>query len=155
MTCQCPQIGDIEPTWDSLKKRVKITNKFKKSLVEISNVEGTYLHKCQECGQLWQRSHAWGIGGGQILFKVPAIEMYEWIEEQYANPYEIFVYVATANRIIGESPKEDPEKICQSPVCNSKSRFLNSYCNKHHLENLQSAGMAPKPPKGRRFAPYM
>lgn len=43
-------------------------------------------------------SYAWNFGNGEYLFKVPKVETENWIEEQFAAPDEILIYLALIDR---------------------------------------------------------
>jgi hypothetical protein len=156
MNCECSQYEHLELYRKAVSKRIKQTKTLKKQLEIIAeHSNGEYkLLKCPACGQLWQSSRAWNWGNDEYLFKVPNIQIDEWLSEPYIPPDEMLIYSAVMQDYMERNSFVETERECRAEGCVNRAVEFTVFCLEHHIESLQNAGALPKDPTGRWFAPY-
>lgn len=155
MTCECNKYQPIQLRRKDISDRIKISRKLKKQLTQIAKHNDEHnLYMCKVCGQLWQGSRAWNWGNDEYLFKVPQIDIDDWIYEPYMCPDEMLIYSAVMGDYYEKNSFRITETNCQEPDCFEKAVVNSVLCKKHFIENLQLVGILPKRPSGRLFAPY-
>ena len=154
--CSCSSFRDLEFVRKDISKRIKESRSLRKSLELVSSHTDAEhkLYRCQSCGQMWQGSRAWNWGNDEYLFKVPIIEVADWLENVFVQPDELLIYVAVVGEYWHRNRFDLSEKICRAQSC-SRNAIANSVlCLRHHMESLQRAHMLPTSPVGRWFPPY-
>src|SRR5687768_571342 len=98
MSCDCSKYGPVKLDRKSISKRINESKSLRKKLTLIAEYRteaGWHdLYRCAECGQLWQESLAWNIGGRVYLFQVPHLDVAAWLMEPYVQPYDLMMYGA-------------------------------------------------------------
>lgn len=154
--CTCTEYVPIEFTRSAVSGRLKASRSLRKSLSLIAkHGDGEHkLYSCEACGQLWQGSRAWNWGNDEYLFRVPGIELSEWLKEVFVQPDELLIYVARMAEFLKISFAEG-ESDCRIGGCKQKAVQGLATCLPHHIESLQDMGRFPQEPVGRWFEPYL
>lgn len=151
MSCDCSKYEPVKLDRKSISRRIDQSKSLRKRLsvlAEYRNEDGWHdLYRCAECGQLWQESLAWNIGGRKYLFQVPPVGVAEWLAEPYVQPYDLMMYGAEYGNLLEQS-FEATDYPCREEGCNEPAIRWHILCKEHYLaSNL-------KPPRGRMFSPY-
>jgi hypothetical protein len=154
--CTCTEFQHIEFKREAVNKRIKESRSLKKAFTLIAKHpdEEHKLYSCQECGQLWQGSRAWNWGNDEYLFRVPRIEVPQWLEQVFVQPDELLIFTAVMSELLGRSSFVAGEQTCRVTGCERKAVQGLATCLPHHVASLQNAGQFPKDPVGRWFDPY-
>ncbi|MBL0743035.1 hypothetical protein [Chryseolinea lacunae] len=156
MACKCSTYPDLELIRESIDKRIAITKGIKKQLQFLSeSPSGDSLYKCAVCQQLWQNSRAWNWGNKEYVFKVPNIDVADWMIESFALPDQMLIYSATMNDYFKKNTLVESDKGCQKNGCGNNALLNNVLCREHFIQNLQQFGLLTKFPRGRMFSPYL
>lgn len=155
--CTCATYADIEFLRSAMRERIKASRALKKSFGLVANhSSGEHkLYACPDCGQLWQGSRAWNWGNDEYLFRVPAVDIGEWLREVFVQPDEMMVYVAAARSLLDEGRFVAGTRACTVHACDRVAVEGLATCLQHHLRALQNAGQLAKDPTGRWFGPYV
>jgi hypothetical protein len=154
-TCSCAKYLPLELSRDQVEKRIKESQVIQKSLdLQCESPNGHSLFQCKFCKQAWQLSSAWNWGGKTYVFKVPNIEISEWLDNPYVSPADMLIYSALVDEYLAKNNLIASDKSCKIENCREKALMKNVLCKYHFIESLQKVGLLPKPPVGRIFAPY-
>lgn len=153
--CDCQQYLDLEMTRKLISQRIKATRTLKKRLAKLAESKDKEhrLYRCESCGQAWQASRAWNWGNELYLFRVPPIELSEWLAQPYVQPDELLIYWSVLGQFL-QQPIALKDDLCRVEYCGRKAIIHSAHCLKHHVENLERTQMLPQFPSGRWFAPY-
>ncbi len=155
--CSCGEYSDIELIRKAINERIKKSKDLKKQLKLVSKSDTeNILFVCEICNQFWQSSRAWNWGNDEYLFKVPIIELQDWIQNQFMAPDEMLIYSAGMSVYMESNINSfvDGNEKCIKDDCIEKSLKGGKLCKNHFIENLGVVGLIPKRPKGRLFKPY-
>jgi hypothetical protein len=154
-SCSCEKYLPLELSRDEIDKRIKESNKIKKHLdLKSKSSNGSLLFECRICKEYWQLNSAWNWDGKDYLFKVPCINLKEWMENPYMSPADMMIYSASIETYFEKNKLIDSDKLCKIENCNKKAILKDVLCKEHFIKNLQKFGLLPDPPSGRLFEPY-
>lgn len=156
MGCDCTTFPDIELLREAISARIRASERLRRQLVRVDsrNPSEHALYLCPDCGQQWQFSRAWNWGNRLYGFRVPAIELNDWLEMHYVQPDEMLLYSALMHDFFTTQPWEDSSEGCRKTDCSRPAVRGQVLCKEHHIRSLQNASMLPKEPTGRWFSPY-
>lgn len=156
MTCECEIFCALELDRDAVTERIRETRKIRRRLTLVAEQPaGEHkLYKCDRCGQMWQISRAWNWGNYRYAFKVPTIQIDEWISEPYIQPDELFLFNAMMENFMGKNQFVKSDAKCKVNGCQQFANQYSVFCLEHHIESLQRAGALPGMPEGKWFLPY-
>jgi hypothetical protein len=106
------------------------------------------LYTCEMCGSQWQRAIAWNWGAKHYVFRVPPVAVADWLEEPFADPDALLLYVAMIEQMVSEGTFRAGTVPCRIADCGDGALELSVFCLLHHVEHIVPA------PGGRRFGPY-
>lgn len=154
-SCICAKYQLLELSREQIAERIKKTRSIQRRLdLKCKSTKGHHLFQCRFCMQLWQLSSAWNWGGQDYLFKVPDIEIPEWIESPYMSPADMMIYSASMKIYFEKNRLTDSNNLCKIENCVQNALLNNVLCKVHFIESLQKFGLLPQPPAGRLFDPY-
>ena len=154
--CECEGYEHLELLRKCIDRRIKETKKLRKQFEILAEHENRLdkLLRCEACGQYWQSSRAWNFGNKEYQFKVPEIEIAEWLSEPYVRPDQMLIHSAIMQDYFERNTFAETDNECRAEGCNLRAIKLSVFCTVHHIEALQRAGALPRDPKGRGFLPY-
>ncbi len=154
--CSCAEYEDLEFLRKVISKRIRESRALRKQfeLIATHNGKEHKLYRCEACGQLWQGSRAWNWGNDEYLFKVPEIEIEEWLSEVFVQPDEMLIFTAVVGEFWNNNAFVEKESNCTTNGCTRKAITGSVKCLSHHLQSLQKVGAMPACPVGRWFGPY-
>jgi hypothetical protein len=155
-SCKCDGFGHLELCRDKITRRIKESKKLKKALSMLTrHKDGEHqLLKCPLCGQLWQFSRAWNWDNYEYLFKVPQIEIDDWLTEPYMQPDSLLIYSAVMQDFFQRNQFVEKNEECRIAACNNKAVVGLVTCLAHHIEGMRRNRALPREPEGRGFPPY-
>lgn len=155
--CTCTEYQHIEFKRSAVDKRIKESRSLRKVLALVAEYpdEEHKLYSCRECGQLWQGSRAWNWGNDEYLFRVPQIEVSQWLQQVFVQPDELLIFTAVISQLLGSGNFVTSEQACRVSGCARKSVQGLATCLPHHVSSLQNVGQFARDPKGRWFHPYV
>lgn len=154
--CACGRYEHLELLRKCIDRRIKETKKLRKQCELLAEHENGLdkLLRCTPCGQYWQSSRAWNWDNKEYMFKVPEIEIAEWLSVPYIRPDQMLIYSAVMQDYFERNTFAETDNECRAERCNRRTITLSVFCTEHHIESLQRAGALPSDPMGRWFLPY-
>jgi uncharacterized C2H2 Zn-finger protein len=136
-SCRCESYQDLDSR-AALNKRGPETKRISNALELIAEHPGQEhrLYKCPVCGQLWQRSLDWMRGNKAYLFKVPSIEVGQWLHKPFVQPDELFSRIGHVQLYLDRASFEEQAATCKSPGCGEHSIKFSVFCAFHHMQNI-------------------
>lgn len=152
--CRCASYEDLNGR-PALNKRGHDTGKIINSLelMAAHPDKENKLYRCSFCGQLLQKSLDWARGNKPYVFKVPDIQVEDWIKEPFVQPDELFNRVAHIEQYLKRATFEEQATPCKSSGCEEKAVKLSVLCAFHHM--LSIGFKANLPGNCRWFHPYV
>lgn len=156
MKCECEKYEHLEPNRHSIYKRIQETDKLRKTLKMIAEKrdENNFLYECSICNQFWQESLAWNWNCKKYLFKVPKIDVENWLCESFVEPDKILIHTASLENYEKNQTFNQKNEKCRNEKCSSNAIQYSIFCKNRHIESLQKSRVLPAFPKGRFFEPY-
>jgi hypothetical protein len=157
MSCDCSTIPDIPLQRAAVEKRMRQTPRIIRKLTLIAQNEKLRLklYTCSECSQFWQTGHEWNFGDRDYVFRVPPIEVGEWLAEPYQQPAAMLIDSAVMARFFEHNDFQPGDKPCREEGCATLAMKHGSFCLEHHLQQLRDVKLLPARPIGRLFPPYV
>jgi len=143
--CRCDSYEDILD-YGILKKRFKETKSLLKNLEIISEHPGKehFLYICNNCEHYWQRSLSWMDGNKQYFFKVPKIDIREWMSKPFVQPDELFTSTGMIRQYLDRATLEEQSTLCRHAECSHHTMRLSVFCIIHHMESIGIKSMPPE-----------
>jgi hypothetical protein len=135
--CRCIAYTDLDGR-PALNKRGNEINKMLRSLQMIAEHPGGEhkLFSCTGCEQLWQQSLDWMRSNQRYLFKVPSIEITDWLDKPFVQPDDLFNRARHIQQYLRGAVFEELEPLCRSANCPNHSVKFSVFCAFHHMLNI-------------------
>jgi hypothetical protein len=136
-SCRCKNFEDIDGP-AALNKRMRETKRILGDLKFIGEHSGKEhrLYQCTACGQMWQRSLSWMEGNKPYAFKVPSIDIGQWLQKPFVQPDELFSRIGHVQLYLDRATFEEQAATCKFPDCGERSIKFSVFCAFHHMQNI-------------------